>query len=199
MIAVGIAVVMGVSFLLDWNNYDTVVFVDKEEVIEIEVPVWQTDEEAIKAAQDVIQRKEWEKELEELEAEDVLREARRVELEKNLGTYWKSRANVVALIRATFPEAPRTAVAVAQGESGLEMVQSNFVYTANNVPRGYKVGDREESYCIFQIHAPVHQATAERLGLEDFRTNIESCVAMARVIYDDRNNFTAWSVYLAMI
>ena len=82
------------------------------------------------------------------------------------------------------------------------MQQSNFRYTAKNVPKGYKVGDREESHCIFQIHAPVHQVTADRLGYGDFRTNVESCVAMARVIYDQRGNFTAWEAYnthLAMI
>ena len=89
IIAVGIAIVVGVNFLLGFNNYDNdvVVNVEKEEVIIEEVPEWQTDEDAIKAAQDVMQRKEWEKELKELEAEDVLREARRVELEKSLNLY----------------------------------------------------------------------------------------------------------------
>ena len=87
------------------------------------------------------------------------------------------------------------AVEVSWREAEWEMVQSNHVYTAKNVPVGYEVGDREESHCIFQIHAPVHQATADRLGIGDFKTNVESCVAMARVIYEQRGNtFAAWSV-----
>lgn len=75
------------------------------------------------------------------------------------------------------------------------MVQSKHTYHANNVPPGYNVGDREQSFCIFQIHAPAHDATAKRLGLGDYRTNVESCIKMARVIYDDRGGFYPWSVY----
>ena len=92
------------------------------------------------------------------------------------------------------------AVAVARAESTLRMVQSNFIYTASNVPRGKKVGDREESYCIFQIHAPAHQVEADRLGYGDYRTNIESCVAMAYEIYKNKGyTFTDWSVYKGLL
>ena len=86
------------------------------------------------------------------------------------------------------------AVLVAKHESTYRMVQSNYVYTAKNVPPGYKVGDREESYCIFQIHKPAHHSTAVRLGLDDYATNVESCVQMAYVIYKNKGNFSDWTV-----
>ena len=38
-------------------------------------------------------------------------------------------------------------------------IQSKHKYTARNVPNGYKVGDREESYGLVQIHVPVHSVT----------------------------------------
>ena len=90
---------------------------------------------------------------------------------------------------------PNTAVAVAQAESKLKMVQSDQHYQEDKPKWGVKKGDRELSFCIFQIHAPAHDETAKRLGLGDYRTNIESCVKMARVVYDQRGNFTAWTVY----
>jgi len=41
-------------------------------------------------------------------------------------------------------------------------IQSHHRYTASNVPKGYKVGDREESYGLVQIHVPVHPVTKEQ-------------------------------------
>lgn len=35
-------------------------------------------------------------------------------------------------------------------------IQSKHTYHAGNVPRGYKVGDREQSYGLAQIHLPAH-------------------------------------------
>jgi len=90
---------------------------------------------------------------------------------------------------------PNTAVAVAMAESGLKMQQSRERYQEDKPKWGVKKGDTELSFCIFQIHAPAHDATAGRLGLDDYRTNIESCVKMARVVYDQRGNFSAWTVY----
>lgn len=78
------------------------------------------------------------------------------------------------------------------------MQQSRHVYTAKNVPKGYKVGDREQSFCIFQIHKPAHQAEADRLGLGDYASNVESCVKMARVIYD-KSGFYPWTEYRKII
>lgn len=34
--------------------------------------------------------------------------------------------------------------------------QSQHRYTATNVPKGYQVGDREESWGLVQIHLPAH-------------------------------------------
>ena len=79
------------------------------------------------------------------------------------------------------------------------MVQSKEKYTRDRPEYGLKAGDREQSYCIFQIHEPAHIHTIRKHGLEDYRTNIESCVKMARIVYDERGNFTAWSVYNNLI
>lgn len=35
-------------------------------------------------------------------------------------------------------------------------VQSKHTYTVSNVPRGYRVGDREQSFGLVQIHLPAH-------------------------------------------
>lgn len=65
---------------------------ERIETLEVETPVeqlpaWQTDAEAIKAAQDVIKKKELQAELSVLEVEVTERKARMVEIEKELGTY----------------------------------------------------------------------------------------------------------------
>ena len=104
-----------------------------------------------------------------------------------------------AYIREVFKEDPYTAVEVARMESTFQMIQSNHVYTAKNVPPGYKVGDREQSFCVFQIHEPAHRETIERLGLQDFKTNVESCVKMAYVIYKNKGSFSDWSVYKTIL
>jgi len=79
-------------------------------------------------------------------------------------------------IREVFPEEPNTAVAIAKAEGGLEIeIQARAILSYG----------RERSFCTFQIHAPAHEANAVRLGYGDYRTNPKSCIAMARVIYDD--------------
>lgn len=46
---------------------------------------------------------------------------------------------------------------IIQCESGYETrIQSHHRYTQSNVPRGYSVGDREQSYGLVQIHLPAH-------------------------------------------
>jgi hypothetical protein len=100
------------------------------------------------------------------------------------------------LIRATFPESPHTAVEVARLETGFRMVQSEERYTRDWPEYGIKAGEQEQSYCMFQIHEPAHRNTIREHGLHDYRTNVESCVKMARIVYEQRGNrFTAWSVY----
>ena len=90
---------------------------------------------------------------------------------------------------------PNTAVAVATAESQLLMVQSKEIYQEDKPHWGVKKGDTELSFCIFQIHAPAHDVKAKQLGLGDYRTNIESCVKMARVIYDQASGWSPWTVY----
>lgn len=53
----------------------------------IEVPKWQTDEEAIKAAQDVIRKKELQAELADLKDLQASTTAKIKEVEKQLGIY----------------------------------------------------------------------------------------------------------------
>ena len=88
---------------------------------------------------------------------------------------------------------PNTAVAVARAESGMKMIQSNHRYPKDM--DGQKAGTREQSWCLYQIHSPAHEATAVRLGYENYRTDVEDCVAMARVVYDQRGDFSAWTVF----
>lgn len=81
-------------------------------------------------------------------------------------------------------------------ESKLIMQQSKERYLKDRPEYGVKAGDRELSFCIFQIHAPAHDATAKRLGLENYKTDTEDCVKMARVIYDQAGkSFKPWTVY----
>lgn len=86
IIVLGIALVVGVG-VYSYNN-DVVV---ENEVIEIEeeviVPEWQTDEDAIKAAQDVIQRKVWEADETRLEGQIEALQSELDETRKHLGTY----------------------------------------------------------------------------------------------------------------
>lgn len=75
------------------------------------------------------------------------------------------------------------------------MDQSRLRYPRDNARWGVKAGQQEQSFCFFQIHAPAHDANAQRLGLGDYKTNVESCVAMARVIYDNAGGFYPWTEY----
>ncbi len=88
-------------------------------------------------------------------------------------------------IRATFPEAPNTAVAIAKAEGGLlKERQSDH----------YRNGVREPSFCTFQINEPSWMKTAKILGYGDYKTNPASCIKMARYIYDTAG-WDEWSVY----
>ena len=91
------------------------------------------------------------------------------------------------LIRETFIETPNTAVAIAKEEGHLKTeIQSNY----------YRNGIREPSFCTFQIHEPSWMKLAKSLGYGDYKTNVESCIKMARVIYDrNGKRWTDWSAY----
>lgn len=93
------------------------------------------------------------------------------------------------------------AVEVARRESfgDFGMEQSQLRYPKDNPKWGVKAGDQELSFCTFQIHAPAHDATAKELGLENYKTDFEQCVLLARVIYDDRGGFYAWTEYYKIL
>ena len=96
------------------------------------------------------------------------------------------KAGIERLIRETFPEEPNTAVAIAKCESGLNAdIQSHHTLSYG----------REQSFGVFQIHARDHDKTAKRLGFEDYRTDVEDNIAMARFLYDSRGNFRDWTCY----
>ena len=149
--------------------------------------------EAEEAKQRVLEKKQLEHERETLQLQrDVLEvqsknlEEQIKEIDKTLGVYWLDRDNIVAYIREMFPEAPRTAVAVAYAESGMRMVQSDHMQ-----PYG-----REESFGLFQIHAKAWEAEAKRVGLTNYKTDIEQNIKMARHVYEQAgNSFSPWSVY----
>lgn len=97
-----------------------------------------------------------------------------------------SKDGIERLIRETFHEAPNTAVAIAKCESGLDAdIQSHHTLTYG----------REQSYGVFQIHAKDHDRTATRLGFEDYKTQVEDNIQMARHLYDSRGNFKDWTCY----
>ena len=99
---------------------------------------------------------------------------------------YSSKESIEKLIRATFPEEPNTAVAVAKCESGLvKDAQSHFILSYG----------REQSYGIFQIHAKDWDAKAKKLGYSDYKTDVEDNVKMARHLYKARGNFKDWSCY----
>ena len=187
-----VGVVAGVEALNRSNSLE-VVKIDKE-VIEVNPNLHLLeDEDAVQAAKDVIRRKELEADKNSLEGQIEALQSELEAVDKELGVYWTVKANILAEIRKTFPESPNTAVAVAYAESGLRMVQSNHSYPKDM--DGQRSGSRERSFCLYQIHEPAHDANAKRLGLGDYKTNPESCIKMARVIYDQAGGWSPWTVY----
>lgn len=47
-------------------------------------------------------------------------------------------------------------------------VQSKHTYTASNVPHGYSVGDREQSFGLAQIHLPAHTHVSKEQATNPF-------------------------------
>lgn len=83
IVAIGIMSVVGVKY---FGVFDTTVEAVKKEVVK-EVPRHETDADAVKAAKDVIEKKDWEAELLEVQSAINTLTKRREDLEKNLGTY----------------------------------------------------------------------------------------------------------------
>lgn len=196
---VGMGIIIG-GVALNERNVTTVVNQEVEHVeIEKEVVVDALEvkiKEAQDAARDTIQAKAqaaydaaYEHEMKTIEAQ-VLKEVeaeiktRRTSVEKETGAYWLSEANVRQLIRATFPDDPNTAVAVAMAESGLNPRATN----AQDSHRGCK-----GSYGIFQVGC-VHGY--QPAALYDVETNIR----IAKALYDDAkaktgNGWAPWGAH----
>jgi hypothetical protein len=86
--ALVVVAVMGLALELFYNkDVEVINKVEKEEIIKEVHPDWATDNDAVEAAKAVIQKKEWEAELNVVQREIEALTARETELEKNLGTY----------------------------------------------------------------------------------------------------------------
>jgi len=95
-------------------------------------------------------------------------------------------ARIERHIREVFHEQPDLAYAIAMAEGGMRVeVQSHYT----------KDGIREPSFCAFQIHEPSWDKKAKALGYGDYKTNPDSCIRMARYIYDAAGNWTDWSAF----
>ncbi len=97
LIATGLVIAMGVAVTFIPSTVE-VNKIETEEIIKEILPEWGTDEDAVKAAQDVIQRKAWQAELTALEASFASSTAtfeaekevyleRKEELEKDIGIF----------------------------------------------------------------------------------------------------------------
>jgi len=152
------------------------------ETLEVETTVvlekWQTDEDAIKAAQDVIRKKELEAELTKLDAEIKERQEKRKEVAAELTAYWTGEANIKQMIRNAFPEDPVTAVAVAMAESELHPYALNTTDSHKGCTG---------SYGIFQIGC-LHENNPNVLY------DIEYNIKRAREIYNE-SGWKPWGAY----
>lgn len=148
------------------------------EVVEEPKEAWQTDADAIKAAQDVIRKKELESELKQVDEEIKLKQDRRKEITNELTAYWSDLENVKRLIRKTFPNDPVTAVAVAMAESGL----NPYALNSKDSHKGCN-----GSYGIFQIGC-LHETDPSKLY------DIEYNIKRAKEIYD-QSGWQPWGAY----
>ena len=82
-----------------------------------------------------------------------------------------------ALIRATFPEDPHTAVAVANCESSLNANAYNPKNTNGSTDGG-----------LWQINS-IHDSRLEQLGLDKY--DAEDATRFARLLYDE-SGWTPW-------
>ena len=104
-------------------------------------------------------------------------QARETELKKQIGVYWKSKANIKRLIVETFPEDASTALAIAKCESGLNPDAYNPKNKNGSVDRG-----------LFQVNS-VHDNRLEALGLDPW--NPEDNAVFARMLYEE-NGWLPW-------
>lgn len=181
IIAVGIVITMGVLVhVYDGNTHEVVTNVEREEVIKEVTPDWATDEDAVKAAQAVIRKKELEAQETDLVEQITTLQNELDEVRKELGTYW-TQQNVKALIRQTFPEEPAKAIAIAYCESGLR-------------PNAFNPHNRDGSTDagLWQINS-VHDSRLNELGLDKY--DVEDATKYARMLYDEAGGWRDWVCY----
>ena len=143
---------------------------------EVEQPEWLQDADAVKAAEDVIRKKELQAELATLDAEIKDRQEKRKQVATELDSYW-TREKVKTLIRRAFPEDPHTAVAVATCESGLKPTAHNPHNNNGSTDGG-----------LWQINS-VHDKKLDQLGLDKY--DPEDATKFARLLYEERG-FKDW-------
>lgn len=147
-------------------------------------PEWATDEDAVKAAKAVIRKKELEVQIAGLDEEIAKLQEQRKTASKELGTYWREGENLRQEVRAKAEEYGVSAYAMSAiincESQGSTTVQSNHRYTVRNVPKGYQVGDREQSFGLVQIHLPAHphitreQAVNPEFAIEFLAKNLKA-------------------------
>lgn len=90
---------------------------------------------------------------------------------------------IIEYIREVFVEDPDTAVKVAKCESGLNpTIQSHHVLSYG----------REQSFGLFQIHAPDWHQMSWELGFTEYKTDVEDNVRFAYWIYK-KYGWKMWS------
>lgn len=87
-------------------------------------------------------------------------------------------------------------VAIINCESNFEpTIQSRHTYHERNVPKGFKVGDREQSFGLVQIHLPAHPNISREQAINpEFAVDF-----LAKSIKDGRIGMWSCARDLAMI
>lgn len=98
-----------------------------------------------------------------------------------------TKEDIIKKIERAFPESPVIAVKIAKCESGLNpKIQSQHILSYG----------QERSFGLFQIHEPAWDKTAKKLGLDNYQTDVEENIAMARYIYEQSGKrWSAWSCF----
>jgi hypothetical protein len=73
-------------------------------------------------------------------------------------------------------------------------IASEHVYTPTNVPKGYRVGDKEQSYGLSQIHLPAHPHVTK----EQATNAIYAADFLARNLAVGRSSMWTCSKHLAI-
>ena len=180
-----IGVLMVIPSKTEVIQHEAEVLVEEVEVDALEKSI-NDAQDAKKAEMEAIANKAWQEaydqemkkvELEVIKSFNDKLDTRQIELEKETKTYWKSKSNVVNLIREAFPEDADRAVAVANCESRLNPSAVNKSNANGTVDGG-----------LWQINS-VHDKKLKELGLDKF--DPEDATKFARMLYEERG-FQDW-------